>query len=96
MIDRAFTVQCIPGDNLIIHQAIYEAKPGDILVLDLHGYTNAGHFGDIMATAYKIHGLAGVVIDRSCHDKDDIKKLGFPVFAVLLIFLAQLKNHLEN
>ena len=96
MIDRAFTVQYIPGDNLIIHQAIYEAKPGDILVLDLHGYTNAGHFGDIMATAYKIHGLAGVVIDRSCHDKNDIKKLGFPVFAVLLIFLAQLKNHLEN
>lgn len=81
MIGRAFTVQCIPGDNLVIHQAIYEAKPSDVLVLDLHDYRNAGHFGDIMATACKLHGLAGVAIDGNCCDREDIKKLGFPVFA---------------
>lgn len=81
MIGRAFTAQCVPGDNLALHQAIYAANPGDVLILDLHGYSNAGHFGDIMATACKLHGLAGVVIDGSCRDSEDIKELGFPVFA---------------
>lgn len=80
MIGRAFTAQCVPGDNLALHQAIYAAQPGDVLILDVHGYSNAGHFGDIMATACKIHGLAGVVIDGSCRDAEDIKELGFPVF----------------
>ena len=81
MIGRAYTVQCYPGDNLALHQAIYAAAPGDVLICDLHGYSNAGHFGDIMATACKIHGLAGVVLDGSCRDSEDIKELGFPVFA---------------
>lgn len=80
MIGRAFTAKCFPGDNLALHQAIYGAKPGDVLILDLHGYTNAGHFGDIMATACQKYGLAGVVIDGSCRDAEDIRELGFPVF----------------
>ena len=79
MIGRAFTAQCVRGDNLALHQAIYAAKPGDVLILDVHGYSNAGHFGDIMATACKLHGLAGAVIDGSCRDAEDIKatRLGF-------------------
>ncbi len=81
MIGRAFTAVCYPGDNLALHQAIYAAQPGDVLVLDCKGYSEAGHFGDIMATACKVRGLAGVVIDGSCRDSEDIRKLGFPVFA---------------
>lgn len=80
MIGRAFTAQCFPGDNLALHQAIYAAEPGDVLVLDLHGYSNAGHFGDIMTLACMERGLAGVVIDGSCRDSEDIRELGFPVF----------------
>lgn len=81
MIGRAFPVKCFPGDNLAFHQAIYEAKPGDVLVFDVHGYSNAGHFGDILASACKLRNLSGVVIDGSCRDSEDIKELGFPVFA---------------
>lgn len=81
VVGRAFTAQCYPGDNLALHEAIYAAKPGDVLVLDCHGYTEAGHFGDIMANACKFYGLAGVILDGSCRDSEDIKKLGFPVFA---------------
>ena len=74
------TVQCYPGDNLALHQGIYAAAPGDVLVLDCHGYTESGHFGDIMALACKVRGIAGVIIDGSCRDAEDIKKLGLPVF----------------
>ena len=80
MVGRAVTARCYPGDNLALHQAIYTAKAGDVLILDCHGYTEAGHFGDIMALACQVHGIAGVVIDGSCRDAEDIKALGLPVF----------------
>lgn len=81
MIGRAVTVKCHPGDNLALHQGIYAAQPGDVLVFDCGGYSDAGHFGDIMATACKVRGIAGVVIDGSCRDSQDIYKMDFPVFA---------------
>lgn len=81
MIGRAFTARCAPGDNLGLHQALNTAQPGDVLVIDVHGYSQAGHFGDMMATACKVRGLAGVVIDGSCRDASDICALGFPVFS---------------
>lgn len=81
MVGRAFTVKCQPGDNLALHQGLNEAKPGDVLVCDLRGYDQGGHFGDIMALACKLRGLAGVVLDGSCRDSEDIKEMGFPVFA---------------
>ncbi len=80
MAGRAVTVQCFPGDNLAMHQGIYAAEPGDILVLAAQGYNSAGHFGDIMALACKMRGIAGVIIDGSCRDAEDIKALGLPVF----------------
>lgn len=80
MLGRAVTVQCYPGDNLALHQGIYAAEPGNVLILDCHGYTEAGHFGDIMALACQVRGIAGVVIDGSCRDSEDIKELGLPVF----------------
>ncbi len=80
VVGRAVTARCYPGDNLALHQAIYTAQAGDVLVLDCHGYTEAGHFGDIMALACQVRGIAGVVIDGSCRDAEDIKALGLPVF----------------
>lgn len=80
LVGPAVTVRCQPGDNLIIHEAIYKAEPGSVLVIDIHGYIGAGPFGDIMATACKVRGLAGVVIDGSCRDAEDIQEMGFPVF----------------
>ena len=80
VLGRAVTARCYPGDNLALHQAIYTAKAGDVLVLDCHGYTEAGHFGDIMALACKVRGIAGVILDGSCRDSQDIKAMGFPMF----------------
>ena len=51
LVGPAVTVRAQPGDNLILHQAIYEAEPGSVLVVDAHGYTDAGAIGDIMVNA---------------------------------------------
>lgn len=66
---------------MALHQGIYAAHPGDVLVLDYKGYDQAGHLGDIMTTACKLRGLAGIVINGSCRDKEDIQASGFPVFS---------------
>lgn len=77
---RAFTVKAQPGDNLGLHQALNAAPAGSILVIDVHGFTNAGAFGDIMATACIAKGIAGVVIDGACRDANDIEEMRLPVF----------------
>lgn len=81
---RAYTVKAQPGDNLALHQAVNAAPEGSILVIDAHGFTNAGAFGDIMATACMAKKIAGVVLDGACRDADDIEEMGFPVFCVNL------------
>lgn len=80
MVGPAVTVRCHPGDNLIMHQAIYEAEPGSVVVYDIQGYVGAGPFGEIMAIACQERGIAGVVIDGSCRDAEDIEELGLPMF----------------
>ena len=95
MIGRAYTVQCYPGDNLALHEAIYAANPGDVLVLDCGKYTEGGHFGDVMATACLVRGIAGVVIDGSCRDAEDIKALKLPVFVRALNPAGTVKESLE-
>ena len=79
MIGRALPVRCYPGDNLALYQGIDAARPGDVLVFDCGGYA-AGHFGDMMAHACLAKGVAGVVIDGTCRDRNDIVELGLPVF----------------
>jgi 4-hydroxy-4-methyl-2-oxoglutarate aldolase len=76
----ALTVRCRPGDNLALHRAIAAAVPGDILVVDYGGSTTSGPFGEIMALACQLRGIAGMVIDGSVRDSSSIAALGFPVF----------------
>lgn len=80
LVGSAVTVRCQPADNLILHKAIYEAAPGSVLVIDAHGYTEAGPFGGIMSTACMARGIAGVILDGACRDANEIQDMGFPFF----------------
>ncbi|WP_137111359.1 RraA family protein [Rhodobacter sp. SY28-1] len=77
----ALPVRCRPGDNLALHLAIAEARPGDVLVVDYGGSLESGPFGEIMALACQKRGIAGMVIDGAVRDSAQIAELGFPVFA---------------
>ena len=78
----AFTIEVRPGDNLMIHTAITLAKPGDILVVDGKGDRTCALMGSIMINACKKLGLGGVVIDAAVRDTEELRELGFPVYAV--------------
>src|SRR5512133_297524 len=77
----AFTVQCAPGDNLMLHKALECAQPGDVLVADTGGAYDYGYFGDLMATSALARGVGGLCIDGCIRDSAEIIAGGFPVFA---------------
>ena len=78
----AFTIEVRPGDNLMIHTAMSLAKPGDVLVIDGKGDRTCALMGSLMINACKKLGLAGVVIDAAVRDSEELRELGFPVYAV--------------
>jgi 4-hydroxy-4-methyl-2-oxoglutarate aldolase len=88
----AVTVKARPGDNLIIHKAIYTAQPGDVLVVDTSSYVEAGFWGDIMTVAAQQHGLAGLITDGAVRDSEEISRLGFPLFCQALSIKATTKT----
>ncbi len=76
----AVTVACGPTDNLMIHVAMALTKPGDVLVVDFKGMTEAGPWGDVLTASALQRGLAGLVIDGCVRDAAAIRDMGFPVF----------------
>jgi 4-hydroxy-4-methyl-2-oxoglutarate aldolase len=80
----AFPVRCTPGDNLAIHVAVAEAEPGDALVVDVGDFRELGFWGEVLTTAAKARGLAGLVIDGGVRDTAEIQAHGFPVFSSMI------------
>jgi 4-hydroxy-4-methyl-2-oxoglutarate aldolase len=78
----AFTIEVRAGDNLMIHTAMTMARPGDVLVVDGRGDRGCALMGSIMINACRKLGLAGVVIDAAVRDTEELRELGFPVYAV--------------
>jgi 4-hydroxy-4-methyl-2-oxoglutarate aldolase len=77
----ARTVRCLHGDNLALHLAIDRARTGDVLVVDYGENIDSGPFGELMALACQMRGVAGLVIDGAVRDSDQIAAMGFPVFS---------------
>ena len=78
----AFTVEVRAGDNLMIHAAMTMAKPGDVIIVDGRADRGCALMGSIMINACRKLGLAGVVLDAAVRDTEELRELGFPVFAV--------------
>jgi len=78
----ARTARITPGQNAAIHRAVMLAGPGEVLVVDGGASEYYGPFGDILATACLQRGIAGLVIDGTVRDSDEIAALGFPVFCI--------------
>jgi 4-hydroxy-4-methyl-2-oxoglutarate aldolase len=78
---RAFTIECPPGDNLMLHLAVAEAQPGAVIVAYAGAFLLAGAWGEILTVAAQSRGIAGLVIDGAVRDIEAIERLRFPVFS---------------
>lgn len=81
MVGTACTVDTEDGDNFPIHVAIYQGKPGYVLVVAGKGYTERAYMGDLMGGAAAAIGLSGIIVDGYVRDKTGLADLDIPVYA---------------
>ncbi|MBD3677915.1 MAG: 4-carboxy-4-hydroxy-2-oxoadipate aldolase/oxaloacetate decarboxylase [Rhodobacteraceae bacterium] len=77
----AVTCTLPPGDNWMIHVAVEQCQPGDILVAATISESHSGYFGELLGTALKARGVRGLILDAGCRDIDELEELGFPVWS---------------
>jgi 4-hydroxy-4-methyl-2-oxoglutarate aldolase len=76
----ALTVLCWPGDNLMIHAAVEQAKAGDIIVIAFASPNGDGAFGELLATSLVSKGVRGLVTGGGLRDTQELRDMGFPAW----------------
>jgi 4-hydroxy-4-methyl-2-oxoglutarate aldolase len=76
----AYPVRCAPGDNLMLHAAIYRAAPGSVIVVEAGDTDYAVAGGNVCAVAQR-RGIAGFIVDGVIRDLAEVRAECFPVFA---------------
>lgn len=87
---RAYTVRCAPGDNLMLHAAIYRAPAGAVIMVECGDLRYALTGGNVVAIA-KQNGIAGFILDGVARDIGEIREHAFPVYARGLVSLPGVK-----
>lgn len=77
----AVTVLSWPGDNLMIHAAVEQCGPGDVLVVTTTSPCEDGMFGELFATALQLRGVRGLVTTGGVRDISELHAMGFPVWS---------------
>ena len=81
LVGRAVTVFATPGDNVMIHVAMEQCEPGDVMVVAVNSRSDCGYFGDLLATLMQARRIAGLVIDSGVRDLADLRQMNIPVFS---------------
>jgi len=78
----------------MVSAAISIAEPGDVIVVAASGNEEQGPFGEVLATAAKVRGVAAMVFNCGVRDAAALRKLGLPVFSIGLSIKGTVKETL--
>ena len=92
----AVTALCWPGDNLMIHVAVEQCRPGDVLVVATNSPSTDGLFGELFATALAHRGVRGVVLGCGVRDVAELREMGFPVWSRHICAFGTVKETLGD
>jgi 4-hydroxy-4-methyl-2-oxoglutarate aldolase len=65
----------------MVHAAVAEALPGEVLVLTMPEPVPVALVGDLLATQAKGRGVAALLVDAAVRDVEELRELGLPIWA---------------
>lgn len=92
VVGTALTVKTRPGDNLVVHRALSEIGPGQVLVVDAGGAIDRAILGEIMVLQARATGAVAIIIDGAIRDQEGIDDMGMPTFATGVSHIGPYKS----
>jgi 4-hydroxy-4-methyl-2-oxoglutarate aldolase len=90
----ARTVRCGQDDNLMVHAVMEQVQPGEILVLTMPEPAPVALIGELLATQALVHQAAGILVDASVRDTEELQSLGLPIWTRWIRVRGATKTHM--